>query len=136
MNLSPINFVLLPILKDREEQIYFWFCWCFPPTGPMHLISALSLWAGHVLRNMEDFSNPRLYQVKDVDLRAQTHWARYCQRRTSNYWANKEHGWHRIKRSRRQGPHVNQMTHLKNEHGEKSCSEDLKHWTLAERKNR
>ena len=34
------------MLKDREEQIQFWFCWCFPPTGPMHLISALSLWIG------------------------------------------------------------------------------------------
>jgi len=133
MNLSPINFVFLPMLKDREEQIHFWFCWCFPSTGPMHLISALSLWAGHILRNMEDFSTPRLYQVKDVDLRAQTHWARYCQRRTSNCWANEEHGWHRIKRCRRQGPHLNQMMHLKNEHGEKSCLEDLKHWTLAER---
>ena len=41
-----INFVLLTMLKVREEQIHFWFCWCFPPTGPMHLISALSLWAG------------------------------------------------------------------------------------------
>ena len=39
---------------------------------------------------------------------------------------NEEHGWHRIKRCRRQGPHKNQMTHLKNEHGEKSCSEGLK----------
>ena len=34
------------MLKVREEQIHFWFCWCFPPTGPMHLISALSLWIG------------------------------------------------------------------------------------------
>ena len=44
--LSSINFVLLTMLKVREEQIHFWFCWCFPPTGPMYLISALSLWAG------------------------------------------------------------------------------------------
>jgi len=28
---------------------------------------------------------------------------------------------------RHHGPHLNQMTHLKNEHGEKSCSEDLNH---------
>ena len=33
-------------VRVREEQIHFWFCWCFSPTGPMHLISALSLWAG------------------------------------------------------------------------------------------
>ena len=46
MNLSPINFVLLTMLKVREEQIHFWFCWCFSPTGPMHLISALSLSVG------------------------------------------------------------------------------------------
>ena len=45
MILLSINFVLLTMLKVREEQIH-WFCWCFPPTGPMHLISALSLWAG------------------------------------------------------------------------------------------
>jgi len=115
MILLSINFVLVTMLKVREEQIHFWFCWCFPPTGPMHLISALSLWGGHIVRNMEDFSTPRLYQVKDVDLRAQTHCARYCQRRTSNSWANEEHGWHRIKRCRHQGPHLNQMTHLKNE---------------------
>jgi len=46
MILLSINFVLLTMFKVREEQIHFWFCWCFPPTGPMHLISALSLWAG------------------------------------------------------------------------------------------
>ena len=46
MNFSSINFVFLTMLKVREEQIHFWFCWCFPPTGPMHLISALSLWTG------------------------------------------------------------------------------------------
>jgi len=46
MILLSINFVLLTMLKVREEQIYFWFCWCFPPTGPMHLIYAMSLWAG------------------------------------------------------------------------------------------
>ena len=43
---APIIFVLLTMLKVREEQIQFWFCWCFPPTGPKHLISTLSLWAG------------------------------------------------------------------------------------------
>jgi len=43
-----INFVLLTMLKVREEQIHFWFCWCSPPTGPMHLISALFLWVGTV----------------------------------------------------------------------------------------
>ena len=36
----------LTMLKVREEQIHFWFFWCFPPIGPMHLISAFSLWAG------------------------------------------------------------------------------------------
>ena len=46
MILLSIKFVLFTMLKVREEQIHFWFCWCFPPTGPMHLISALSLWAG------------------------------------------------------------------------------------------
>jgi len=46
MILLSINFVLLTMLKVREEQNVFWFCWCFPPTGPMHLISALSLRAG------------------------------------------------------------------------------------------
>jgi len=43
MILLSINFVLLTMLKVREEQIHFWFYWCFPPTGPMHLISTLSL---------------------------------------------------------------------------------------------
>ena len=33
-------------LRLEKKKIHFWFCWCFPPTGPMHLISALSLWAG------------------------------------------------------------------------------------------
>ena len=28
-------------------------------------------------------------------------------------------------------PTPNQMMHLKDEHGEKSCPEDLKHWILA-----
>jgi len=46
MILLSINFVLLTMLKVREEQIHFWFYWCFSPTGPVHLISALSLWAG------------------------------------------------------------------------------------------
>ena len=46
MILLSINFVLLTMFKVREEQIHFWFCWYFSPTGPMHLISALSLWAG------------------------------------------------------------------------------------------
>jgi len=57
MILLSITFVLFTMLKVREEQIHFWFCWCFPPTGPMHLISTLSLWAGHILRNMEEFYN-------------------------------------------------------------------------------
>jgi len=46
MILLSIKFVLLTMLKVREEQKHFWLYWCFPPTGPMHLISALSLWAG------------------------------------------------------------------------------------------
>ena len=46
MILLSIKFVLLTMLKVWEEQIHFWFCWCFPPIGPMHLISALSLWTG------------------------------------------------------------------------------------------
>jgi len=33
-------------LRIEKNKIYFWFCWCFSQTGPMHLISALSLWAG------------------------------------------------------------------------------------------
>ena len=60
MNLSSINFVLLTMLKVREEQIHFWFCWCFPPTGPMHLISALSLWAVHLEQNMVEFYNSQI----------------------------------------------------------------------------
>ena len=46
MILLSINFVLLTMLKVREEQIHFWFCWCLSLTGPIHLIYALSLWAG------------------------------------------------------------------------------------------
>jgi hypothetical protein len=30
-------------------------------------------------------------------------------------------------------PPWGQMSHLRNKHGEKSCSKDLKHWTLAGR---
>jgi len=30
-------------------------------------------------------------------------------------------------------PTPNQMMHLKDEHGQKSCPEDLKHWILAGR---
>jgi len=131
MILLSMNFVLLTMLKVREEQIHFWFCWCFPPTGPIHMISTLSLWVGYTSsKTWRSFPTPRLYQVKDLDLRAQTHSGGCCQCRTSNCWANEKHGWHRIKRCRCQGPHLTQMTHLKNEHSEKSCSED---WTLAER---
>ena len=123
MILLSIKFVLLTMLKFREEQIHFWFCWCFPPTGPMHLISALSLWAGTLrAKTGRSFTTPRFHQVKDLDLRAQTHWGGCCQRRTSNCWANEEHGWHCIKRCRCQSPHLNQKTQLKNEHGEKYCS--------------
>jgi len=52
-----INFVLLTMLKVREEQIHFWFCWCFSSTGPMHLISALSLWVGTLRAKPEEFYN-------------------------------------------------------------------------------
>jgi len=31
------------------------------------------------------------------------------------------------------GPTPNQMMHLKDEHGEKSCPKDLKHWILVGR---
>ena len=57
MNFSSINFVLLTMLRVREEQIHFRFCWCFPPTGPMHLISALSLKQVHFEQNTEEFYN-------------------------------------------------------------------------------
>ena len=100
-------------LRLEKNKYTFWFCWCFPPTGPMHLISALSLWAGYTSsKTWRSFSTPRLYQVKDQDLPAQTHWG-CCQRRTLNCWANEKHGWYRIKRCRCQGPHLTQMTHLK-----------------------
>ena len=121
-------------LRLEKNKYTFGFVGVFHPTGPMHLISALSLWVGYTSsKTWRSFPTPRLYQVKDLDLRAQTHWGGCCQRRTSNCWANEKHGWHSIKRCRCQGPHLTQMTHLKNEHGEKSCSEDLKHWTLTER---
>jgi len=57
MILLSINFVLLTMLKVGEEQTHFWFCWYFPPAGPMHLISALSLWASTLWANMEEFYN-------------------------------------------------------------------------------
>ena len=121
MILLSIKSVLLTMLKVREEQIHFWFCWCFPPTGPMHLISAMSLWAGILWAKHRG-----VLQLTDSTKWRTGSTSTCCQHHTSNYWANEEHGWHRIKRCRHQGPHLNQMTHLKNEHGEKSCWERLK----------
>ena len=32
-----INFILFDVPKVREEQIKFWFCWCFP-TNRVHAL--------------------------------------------------------------------------------------------------
>jgi len=127
MNLSSINFVLLTMLKVREEQKHFWFSWCFPPTGPMHLISALSLWAGTL-----GAKHGGVLQLPDS-----TKWRTwiYEHRQTKQDTANA--ALRTAGQTKNMGDTVSrgadQITHLKNEHGEKSCSENLKRWTLAER---
>jgi hypothetical protein len=37
-----------------KEEIGYGFVGVFPPTGPMHLISILSLQAGHTSRKMKE----------------------------------------------------------------------------------
>jgi hypothetical protein len=48
-NVHNINLIMFNIPKAREVWIRFWFYGVFPPTEPMHLIPALSLWAEHTL---------------------------------------------------------------------------------------
>jgi len=128
-----INFVLLTMLKVREEQIHFWFCWCFPPTGPMHLISALSLWTGTLqakhggVLQLPDSTKWRtwIYEHKHTEQDiANTILRTAGQRRT---WVTP---YQEVQTSRST---PNQMMHLKDEDGGKSCPEDLKHWILVGR---
>jgi len=57
MNLSSINFVLLTMLKVREEQTHFRFCWCFPPTGPCTWSLPCLYELVHLEQNMGEFYN-------------------------------------------------------------------------------
>ena len=55
-----INFVLLTMLKVREQQIHFWFCWCFPPTGPCTWSLPCLYEQVHLEQNMVEFYNSQI----------------------------------------------------------------------------
>ena len=57
MILLSIKFVLLTVLKVREEQKHFWFCWCFSLTGPCTWSLPCLYEQVHFEQSMEEFYN-------------------------------------------------------------------------------
>jgi hypothetical protein len=63
------HYFLLKMPKVREDEYSFGSIGVVPPIEPMHLISALSLWAGHTLSKIwKSLSTPQFLQVKVLDL--------------------------------------------------------------------
>jgi len=127
MILLSINFVLLTMLKVRKEQIHFWLCWCFPPTGPIHLISALSLWAGTLRAKLEG-----VLQLPDsTKWRTWTYEHKHTEQDATNTApqtaGQTENMGDTVSEVQMSRPTPNQMMHLKDEHGWPWCSKHRVH---------
>jgi hypothetical protein len=65
--------------KVREDEYIFGSVGVFPPTEPMHLISALSLW-GHTSNKIaEEFVNSSIPTSESPKTYEHAHWARCSQ---------------------------------------------------------
>jgi len=121
------------MLKVREEQIHFWFYWCFSQTEPMHLICLVSISRYTSSKNLKEFYNSQTPPSEGLRststntlsrMLPMPHLKLLYKRRT---WVTP---YQEVQMSR---PTPNQIMHLKDEHSEKFCPEDLKHWILAGR---
>jgi len=131
MNLSPINFVLLPMLKKNKHT--FGFVGVFHQQCPCTWSLPCLYEQVHFEQNLKEFYNS---QIPPSEGRGSTstntlskilpilHLELLDKRRT---WVTL---YREVQMSR---PAPNQMMHLKDEHGEKSWPEDLEHWILAGR---